>query len=241
MQGSVWTGLVRAFGRGWAAAGLIKLVHDCVNLASPWVLRQLLHAKKHNGEDRLGGLGWAFVLFFTGVTVPVLVNQYFLRVFNVTLFVKASLIQALYEKCLRISIPAKNALGGGSISNLQSNDAAKLWMLPNYGHVLWSGPFQVGLIIFLLHRIVGWGPALAGLATTVMLVPLNTVVGRVVYRFRKDLIAKTDKRVKLVTEIINGAYSLSLQPRCLLSAATQLHSMHPSRRSGKAKRAAVNE
>lgn len=30
-----------------------------------------------------------------------------------------------------------------AISNLQSNDAAKLWGLPTYVHVLWNGPFQV--------------------------------------------------------------------------------------------------
>ena len=30
------------------------------------------------------------------------------------------------------------------IVNLQSNDAAKLWALPSYGHMVWNGPFQVG-------------------------------------------------------------------------------------------------
>ena len=29
--------------------------------------------------------------------------------------------------------------------NLQSNDAAKLWILPQYMHMLWSGPFQARL------------------------------------------------------------------------------------------------
>ena len=51
----------------------------------------------------------------------------------------------LYCKSLRISSSAKAALGVGSIVNLQSNDASKLWNLPQYLHMLWSGPFQVWL------------------------------------------------------------------------------------------------
>lgn len=35
--------------------------------------------------------------------------------------------------------------GVGPIMNLQSNDAAKLWQLPSYIHMIWNGPFQVGL------------------------------------------------------------------------------------------------
>lgn len=63
-------------------------------------------------------------------------------------------------------------------------------------------------IIWLLHSIIGVLPALAGFAVTILLVPLNTVVGKIVHKYRKDLIAKTDARVKLISEIINGAASL---------------------------------
>jgi ABC transporter transmembrane region len=270
VQGSVWIALLRAFGPKWALAGLLKLVHDVVNLSSPYILRQLLKHIKHTNENKLRGLSWAVLLFACGVTTVLLVNQYFLRVFRTCLHVKAALIQALYAKSLRVSMPAKNELGGGAIANLQSNDANKLWTLANYGHVLWSGPFQVRscrrvqalhimyaqetpvfsshteicpqieaqadfqcmpkvqlsgvvqiatvwrgglcalcdvqvlLIIFLLHRIIGPWPALAGLAVTVLLVPINTVIGKVVHKYRKELIDKTDARIKLVSEVING-------------------------------------
>jgi ATP-binding cassette, subfamily C (CFTR/MRP), member 1 len=203
LQGSVWSALWHAFGRGWAIAGLIKLVHDCVNLSSPYLLRQLLRHMQDKGERGLGLL-WALALFACGLAVPLLVNQYFVRVFNVSLFMKTSLIQFLYAKSLRISLAAKAALGEGSVANLQSNDAAKLYNLAQYGHVIWSGPFQVLIIIYSLHTIIGWWPALAGFAATVLLVPLNTVLGKVVHRLRRDLIQKTDTRVKVITEIING-------------------------------------
>ena len=57
--------------------------------------------------------------------------------------VQVGLIDMLYCKSLRVSSAAKASLGVGSIVNLQSNDASKLWNLPQYLHMLWSGPFQV--------------------------------------------------------------------------------------------------
>ena len=58
-------------------------------------------------------------------------------------FLQISLVNMLYQKSLRINQATKGALGVGKIVNLQSNDAAKLWGLAQYLHILWSGPFQV--------------------------------------------------------------------------------------------------
>lgn len=59
--------------------------------------------------------------------------------------IQASLVCMLYDKMLKLSSAVKGEMGVGAIVNLQSNDAAKIWALPQYMHVLWSGPFQVGL------------------------------------------------------------------------------------------------
>jgi hypothetical protein len=53
------------------------------------------------------------------------------------------MIQMLYAKALRISSGVKSEMGVGSIVNLQSNDASKIWNLPMYLHIVWNGPFQV--------------------------------------------------------------------------------------------------
>jgi hypothetical protein len=51
----------------------------------------------------------------------------------------------LYTPCpvLNLTLPPQSATGIGPIMNLQSNDAAKLWSLPSYIHMIWNGPFQV--------------------------------------------------------------------------------------------------
>lgn len=56
----------------------------------------------------------------------------------------------------------------------------------------------------LLVRIIHWLPALAGLAVCVALIPLSTLVGRRLGAIRRRLVAHTDARVKLCTEVITG-------------------------------------
>jgi ATP-binding cassette subfamily C (CFTR/MRP) protein 1 len=60
-----------------------------------------------------------------------------------SLHTKTQLLEMIYRKSLRVSGAVKAALGVGPIVNLQSNDAAKLWTMPTYLHMVWNGPFQV--------------------------------------------------------------------------------------------------
>ena len=56
---------------------------------------------------------------------------------------QVGLVDMLYRKALKVGCSARSEFGIGSIVNLQSNDAAKLWNLAQYLHMLWSAPFQV--------------------------------------------------------------------------------------------------
>lgn len=46
----------------------------------------------------------------------------------------------LFSKSLRINSSVRSSYGVGAITNLQSNDASKLYNLSQYLHMLWSGP-----------------------------------------------------------------------------------------------------
>ena len=50
-------------------------------------------------------------------------------------------------------------------------------------------------------RILKPVPALVGLLTTIAFIPVNAYVGRLLFATRKELIARTDKRVKMITEV----------------------------------------
>ncbi len=65
-------------------------------------------------------------------------------------------------------------------------------------------PLQVFAILLLLVRIIGWAPALAGLAVTLLILPLTMTLGRKLSDVRRSLLARTDARIKVVSEAILG-------------------------------------
>lgn len=72
----------------------------------------------------------------------------------------------------------------------------------------------------MLVRVIHWLPALAGLLMTALLVPASAMIGRKLSTVRKRLVAKTDARVKLCSEVATGTtwlWPVWLVPRKLLS------------------------
>ncbi|KAI3434886.1 hypothetical protein D9Q98_002940 [Chlorella vulgaris] len=208
-EGVLWRAMWRTHGRKFVTAGLVKLAHDCIMFAGPFLLELLLKHLQAGGSAWVG-LGLAAALAGSSVLETLTVNLYFHQLFRICLHLKVALVDMLYRKSLRVSSAAKGELGAGTIVNLQSNDASKLWSIPQYLHMIWSGPFQILVVMGLLVRVIHLLPALAGLAVCVALIPLSTLVGRQLGRIRRRLVGYTDARVKLCTEVITGIKAIKL-------------------------------
>lgn len=76
--------------------------------------------------------------------------------------------------------------------------------------MLWSGPLQILAVMALLVRIMHFIPSLVGLGVTVALIPLSALVARALARVRKRVVALTDARVKLASEVITGIKAIKL-------------------------------
>ena len=119
-------------------------------------------------------------------------------------------MDTLFSKALRLSLAARDSHGIGAVATLMSNDAAKLWNLPQYLHMLWSGPFQILIIMLLLVRVLTLVPALVGLAVCVAIIPLSTTVGKHLGTLRKVSMAATQERVRLCSEVVMGIKAIKL-------------------------------
>lgn len=89
---------------------------------------------------------------------------------------------------------------------------------------------QLVVAMVALKSIVGLVPTLCGLASVVIVAPLGTVLGMLAQRVRKSLIAKTDARVQLITEVLSSKflqfchyYSIAVnQAWCLHACSTDM-------------------
>lgn len=64
---------------------------------------------------------------------------------------------------------------------------------------------QLVVAMFGLTSIIGLIPTLCGLASIVVVAPLATLFGTMAQRVSKALIAKTDARIEILTEVLSSA------------------------------------
>ena len=87
--------------------------------------------------------------------------------------------------------------------NLISVDSQKLFGLTTYLNIIWSGPFQILVCMFMLWRYIGIA-ALAGLAVMSVFVPFNVVISNIIKKLRTKKMKQTDSRIKATNDMLNG-------------------------------------
>ena len=232
-RGSVASAAVSAHGRAFAAAGTLKLLHDCVMFLPPNLLERLLKLKaaaasggggggessggspsgrneSFNSSSRKHALLLALALAVSGAAEPLIINQYFHCLFRIQLHLKAQLVDCLFARALRCSVAARDRRSTGAVAYLMSNDASKIFSLPQYLHMIWSAPFQILVVMAMLVRVLGLLPAAVGLAVTASLVPFSTLVGRELGRLRKATVAASDERLKLTSQVLAGIRAVKI-------------------------------
>lgn len=130
-EGRVGLTMWRVHGRQFIYAGVVKFIHDAVMFMGPFLLEIMLKHVQAGGSAWLG-VGLAAALAGAAIVETITVNVYFHTLFRICLHLKTALVDMLYKKSLKVSAAAKSDAGVGAIVNLQSNDAAKLWSLPQY-------------------------------------------------------------------------------------------------------------
>ncbi|GAX83000.1 hypothetical protein CEUSTIGMA_g10427.t1 [Chlamydomonas eustigma] len=114
-----------------------------------------------------------------------------------------SLMAAIYRKCLKLSSSSLQGESQGRVVTLMSNDAQKLQDAAYALHSIWGAPAIIMMVLALLWFQVGWA-TFVGLGVMLTLIPITGFLAAKLGSYRKDLMGWTDKRVGLMSEIING-------------------------------------
>lgn len=117
--------------------------------------------------------------------------------------IRVSMCSMIYRKALRLS---KNALGDttvGQVVNLLSNDVGRLDLSVIFLHYLWVGPLETVVVTYLMYREVGVS-AVFGVIFLLLFIPLQAYLGKKTSVLRLKTALRTDERVRLMNEIIQG-------------------------------------
>ncbi|KAK8865675.1 hypothetical protein IAR55_000820 [Kwoniella newhampshirensis] len=212
-KASLTLAVIKAYGFPYLVAGMLKAIYDMLSFLQPQLLRLLLNFVSSYGTDHpmpaVTGFAISILFFIAANFATAILHQYFQRCFTTTMRIRGGLVTLIYRKTLVLSNGEKAGRTTGDIVNLQSVDAVRIAEITQYGHIAWSGPFQILLAFISLYRLVGW-QAFMGVAVMVISLPVNTLITRLNKRFQRQMMKIKDKRTRTMTEILNNIKSIKL-------------------------------
>lgn len=113
------------------------------------------------------------------------------------------LIDAIYRKSLKISSSSRAQTSTGQIVNMFSNDTRQLQGFLFFINNLILAPFTIGVCLYLIYQQVGVA-TFVGLGLIIASFPLNGYIFNWLNEVRRAKVKLTDKRVKLMNEVLNG-------------------------------------
>uniref|UniRef100_A0A8D0RJ96 Multidrug resistance-associated protein 4 n=1 Tax=Sus scrofa TaxID=9823 RepID=A0A8D0RJ96_PIG len=97
----------------------------------------------------------------------------------------------------------------GQIVNLLSNDVNRFDQVTMFLHFLWVGPLQAVVVTALLWMEVGIS-CLAGMAVLILLLLLQSCIGKLFSSLWSETAAYTDDRIRTVSEVITGIRTVKM-------------------------------
>ncbi|KDO28591.1 hypothetical protein SPRG_06447 [Saprolegnia parasitica CBS 223.65] len=190
----MWRAVLRAFGGPFLIAGLLKVLHIGSQFVGPLLIKSIVAYLSDPDATLLEGFVYAGAIFVAGVLQSFALRQYYFKCYEVGLRLRTAVVMSVYQK----------------LTNLMSLDAQRLQTLPNYAHAAWFTIVQVSVAFYLMYVQLGVAFA-AGIAITLLLLPISSAISRAMRSLQTPLMHVKDVRLKVIFEVLSGIKVLKLQ------------------------------
>ncbi|KAI5634883.1 ABC transporter transmembrane region domain-containing protein [Phthorimaea operculella] len=221
---SLWSAIIKTYWLSFMPGSIYVIVQVIVRTIQPLVFAELLsYWVVDSTMTQLEAGLYALALILINLISALC--QHHTNKFNLrfAMKIKVACSALLYRKMLRINQISIGETAAGKLVNLLSNDVARFDYAFMFLHHLWVSPFQVAVVLYLLWESAGYAPYVGlfgvvlvmtpaqsyapyvGLFGVVLVMtPAQSAMTRLSVYFRRKMAGRTDKRIKLMNEIING-------------------------------------
>ncbi|KEG13553.1 multidrug resistance-associated protein [Trypanosoma grayi] len=207
---TVVAALARRWGVMYAILALVRLLYDVGGLLPAYLLRLLvdnlmqanLGDKKHRGDFR-SSVVLIFLIVACTLAGTFLRIHYNMKLQKMALYNRGVLTMELFRCGLcrrRYQFGDKTQ---GDIINHLSVDVQRVADAVQTLNDLWALPLQLAFALYLLYMQVSFA-FLAGVAVTLVLIPLNALLAKRIKNVQTGLMRENDERVLTITEIVNN-------------------------------------
>ncbi|XP_058838490.1 probable multidrug resistance-associated protein lethal(2)03659 [Topomyia yanbarensis] len=203
-QPSLMRAMIKVFGWNIAMLGLILLVLELAfKVTQPIFLGALVaYYSKQNGNINDAYLYAAAIVLCSAISV-LFMHSYMLSQLHLGMKLRVAACSMIYRKSLRLSKTALGDTTAGQVVNLLSNDVGRLDLAVLFVHYLWIGPLETIIVTYLMYREIGIS-AVFGVIFLLLFIPLQAYLGKKTSVLRLQTALRTDERVRLMNEIIQG-------------------------------------
>uniref|UniRef100_A0A663F8J0 Multidrug resistance-associated protein 4 n=1 Tax=Aquila chrysaetos chrysaetos TaxID=223781 RepID=A0A663F8J0_AQUCH len=183
------------------------MIEETLKIIQPIFLGKIInYFENYDSSDEVAlnfAYCYAAALSVCTLILAIMHHLYFYHVQRAGMKLRVAMCHMIYRKALRLSNVAMAKTTTGQIVNLLSNDVNKFDQVTIFLHFLWAGPIQAVAVTVLLWMEIG-PSCLAGMAVLIILLPVQTCIGRLFSSLRSKTAALTDVRIRTMNEVISG-------------------------------------
>ncbi|KAK9888735.1 hypothetical protein WA026_000961 [Henosepilachna vigintioctopunctata] len=195
----------KTFLTSYTKIGILVLLRALLSTYSvPALLAGLVDSFSEVPQNKMKALYLGCALVFVNFTNSVLWHHSSLMTSRIGMRVRIACSSLMYRKVLRLNKTSLDDTNVGQLVNLLSNDVNRFDLAAQYSHYIWVMPIQAMIGIWIMYRTIGIS-TLPGMATMIIQALLfQGTFSKLQGKWRLEIAQKTDGRVKLMAEIING-------------------------------------
>ncbi|KAL5011003.1 hypothetical protein ScPMuIL_013308 [Solemya velum] len=208
-KNSLFRVMAKTYGWEILQSHFLKILYDILLFTTPVLLRLMIQFTNDVAVETWKGYLLAFCFLIVIFVQSLFYHQLFHLGQTLALRVRASLIAAIFKKAISLTNQARKESTTGTIMNLMSVDCNHILETVPYLWVLWSSPIQIGVALYFLYATIG--PSMfSGFGVIIVFVPINSVCMVMIQTLQKQVMKHKDKRIKMLTEVLNGIKILKL-------------------------------
>jgi ATP-binding cassette, subfamily C (CFTR/MRP), member 4 len=166
-------------------------------------LAEIVNAMSNNQAGESATLLWTMGLVLCSLGHALTHHGFFFQTMRCGMQMRTATTGLVVRKLMRLDLAALARVSRGFVFNIVSNDLQRFDYFMVYAHFIWLAPIMSALALYLIWRLIG--PAsLAGMGVLVGLLPIQGLFARRFAAYRGKTVSLTDKRVKTMTEIVQG-------------------------------------
>ncbi|KAF9159839.1 hypothetical protein DFQ26_006121 [Actinomortierella ambigua] len=159
-------------------------------------------------EPAWKGYGLAIAIVSTSLLSGLFEAQFTNLCFQSAVRARGAIVGLIYRKALRLSSTNKQE-GIGAIVNHMSTDVDRVILVFTVIHYIWGGVIEVAIIAVLLWNEIGY-VMFATLSIVILMIGAGGGCAVFMGRFYERMMAESDKRMKLIGELVNHVKSIKL-------------------------------